>query len=110
MTGSVFIGLSLYALTTRRDLSMMGGILFAGLIVVVVGSIINLFLQTTALSFALSAIGAVVFSGFIVFETQQLKAAPWATAPSVAALSMYLSVINLFLSLLRILGILSEEE
>ena len=110
MTGAVFTGLTFYSLTTKRDLSIMSGMLFAGLIVLVVGGVINLFLQSTALSFAMSAAGSVIFAGYILYETQQLKAQPWAVAPSVAALSMYLNVINLFTSLLRLLGILRGDD
>lgn len=110
MTGAVFIGLSFYAMTTRRDLSMMSGMLFAGLIVLLVGSLLNLFFHSTAVSFALSACGSVIFAGYILYETQQLKANPGAVAPSVAALSMYLNVVNLFLSLLRLLGIMGGED
>ncbi|MEO5363609.1 MAG: Bax inhibitor-1/YccA family protein [Magnetococcus sp. DMHC-8] len=110
MTGAVFVGLSLYALTTRRDLSMMGGMLFAGLIVLLVGGLLNLFFHSTAVSFALSACGSVIFAGYILYETQQLRDNPGAVAPSVAALSMYLNVVNLFLSLLRLLGILGGED
>lgn len=110
MTGAVFTGLSFYALTTRRDLSMMGGMLFAGLIVLIVGGLLNLFFHSTAVSFALAAGGSVIFSGYILFETQRLRADPWGEAPSVAALSMYLNVVNLFLSLLRLLGILGGDD
>ncbi|MBF0296082.1 MAG: Bax inhibitor-1/YccA family protein [Magnetococcales bacterium] len=110
MTGAVFTGLTFYSLTTKRDLSMMSGMLFAGLIVLVVGGLINLFLHSTALSFAISAAGCVIFAGYILFETQQLKAQPWAVSPPVAALSMYLNVVNLFTSLLRLLGILGGDE
>ena len=110
MTGAVFIGLTFYAFTTRRDLSMMGGMLFAGLIVLVVGSLLNLFFHSTAVAFALSAVGSVIFAGYILYETQQLKNNPGAIAPSVAALSMYLNILNLFLSLLRLLGILGGED
>ena len=110
MTSAAFGGLTLYALTTRRDLSMLGGIMFAGLIVLVVGGLLNLFFHSTALAFAMSAGGAVIFSGFILYETQQLRANPGAVAPSVAALSMYLNILNLFLSLLRLLSILSRDD
>ena len=110
MTGAAFVGLSFYAVTTRRDLSMLGGMMFAGLIVLVVGGLLNIFFQSTAVAFALSACGAVIFCGFILYETQQLKANPGAVAPSVAALSMYLNILNLFLSLLRLLGIMGGDD
>lgn len=104
MTGGVFTGLTFYALTTKRDLSMMSGMLFAGLMVILVGGLINLFVQSSIVSLAMAAMGAVIFSGFIVYETQQLKQAPWVIPPAVAALSMYLNILNLFLDLLRLLA------
>lgn len=110
MTGAAFGGLSFYALTTKKDLSGIGGMLFAGLIVLIVGGLVNLFLQSTALSFAFSAVGAVIFSGLILWETQQLRNNPWAIPPSAAALSMFLNVFNLFLSLLRLLGLMGGED
>ncbi|MBF0184288.1 MAG: Bax inhibitor-1/YccA family protein [Magnetococcales bacterium] len=110
MTGAVFAGLTVYALTTRRDLSVMNGILFAGLIVLLVGGLLNLFFHSSALSFAMAAIGSVIFSGYVLVETQELKSNPWAMAPSVAALSMYLNVVNLFMSLLRLLGFVNGED
>ncbi|MEO5346322.1 MAG: Bax inhibitor-1/YccA family protein [Magnetococcus sp. YQC-9] len=110
LTGAIFTGLSAYSLATKRDLSMMSGLLFAGLIVVVIGGLINLFVQSSAMAFALSAAGSVIFAGYILFETQQLKENPWAVSPSVAALSMYLNVVNLFTSLLRLLGLLGGDE
>lgn len=110
MTGAAFGGITVYAFTTRRDLSGMGGMLFAGLIVLVVGGLINLFVQSTGMAFALSGMGALIFSGYLLYETQQLKQNPGLVAPSVAALSLYLNIVNLFLSLLRILGILGSDE
>ncbi|MBF0142969.1 MAG: Bax inhibitor-1/YccA family protein [Magnetococcales bacterium] len=110
MTGAVFVGLTFHALTTRRDFSAMGGMLFAGLIVLLVGSLVNIFLQSTGLAFAVSAAGTLIFSGYILWETQQLKNHPWEVPPAAAALSLYLNVLNLFLSLLRLLGILSSDD
>jgi len=110
LTGVIFTALSLYAMTTKKDLSMMGGMLFAGLIIVIVGGLINLFVHSTAVAFAISAVGALVFSGYILYETQRLKMEPWGIAPSVAALSMYLNVVNLFMSLLQILGIFGRDD
>ncbi|MEO5332700.1 MAG: Bax inhibitor-1/YccA family protein [Magnetococcus sp. YQC-5] len=110
MTGAVFMGLSVYSLTTKRDLAMMNGMLFAGLIILLAGGLINLFLQSNAFAFAMSAIGSIIFAGYILYDTQQLKAHPWAVAPAVAALSMYLNVVNLFLSLLRLLDLLGDDK
>ncbi|MBF0195947.1 MAG: Bax inhibitor-1 family protein, partial [Magnetococcales bacterium] len=99
-----------YAMVAKKDFSWMGGMLFAGLIVVILGGLINMFVGSTAMSFGLSAVGALVFSGLILWETQQLRNNPWAMPPTVAALSMYLNVLNLFISLLQILGILNSED
>ncbi len=110
MTGAAFFGLSFYALTTKRDLSMMHGLLFSGLIVLVVGMVINLFIQSSAIMFAMSAIGAVIFCGMILYDTQRLRTQPWAEAPSVAALSMFLNVYNLFIFLLRLLGFVGGDD
>ena len=109
LTGGIFIGLTFYAMVAKKDFSWMGGMRFAGLMVVVLGSIINIFIESTAMRFGLSAIGALVFSGLILWETQQLRNNPWAVPPTVAALSMYLNVVNLFVSLLQILGILGGD-
>jgi modulator of FtsH protease len=110
LTGGIFIGLTFYAMTTKKDFSWMGGMLFAGLIVVILGGLINMFVGSTAMSFGISAIGALIFSGLILWETQQLRNNPWAMPPTVAALSMYLNVLNLFISLLQILGILGSDD
>ncbi|OSM00018.1 hypothetical protein MAIT1_00423 [Magnetofaba australis IT-1] len=111
MTGAAFGGLSMYALTTKRDLSMLGGMLMAGVIVLIVGGLLNAFLfQSGAMQFAMAAMGAVIFSGIIVWETQQLKNQPWAIPPGSAALSMYINLFNLFISLLQILGIMGGDD
>lgn len=110
LTAIIFFGLTFYAMTAKKDFSMMGGMLFSGLLIVVVGGLVNLFIHSSAISFAISAVGALVFSGFILYETQRLKMQPWAIAPSVAALSMYLNVVNLFTSLLQILGIFGKDD
>jgi modulator of FtsH protease len=110
LTGGIFIGLTFYAMVTKKDFSWMGGMLFAGLIIVVLGSLINIFVGSTAMAFGISAIGALVFSGLILWETQQLRNNPWAVPPTVAALSMYLNVLNLFISLLQVLGIMGRDE
>ncbi|MBF0283373.1 MAG: Bax inhibitor-1/YccA family protein [Magnetococcales bacterium] len=109
-TGAAFGGLTLYSLTTRRDLSRMGGILFAGLIVLIVGGLVNMFVQSSAMVFALSAGGAVIFSGLILWETQQYKENPWALPPAAAALSLYLNVFNLFLNLLQLFGLFGGKD
>jgi modulator of FtsH protease len=110
LTGVTFAVLTVYAMQTRRDLSGMGSMMFAGLVVLVVGGLVNLFLRLPMLSFALSAMGALIFSGYLLWETQRLKQQPWVVPAPVAALSMYLNVLNLFLSLLQLLGFASRDD
>lgn len=111
MTGVAFGGLTFYSLTTRKDLSWMGGMLFAGLIVLIVGSLINhFFMQSTAMGFAMAGMGAMIFSGLILWETQTLKAHPWMVPPASAAASLFLDILNLFLVLLQLLGIMNSDD
>ncbi|MBF0159729.1 MAG: Bax inhibitor-1/YccA family protein [Magnetococcales bacterium] len=110
LTGAVFTVMTFYALTAKRDFSAMGGILFAGMIIILVGGIANLFIQAPALTFAISAMGAFIFSGYLLWETQQLKNNPGVMSPAVAALSLYINILNLFISLLQLLGIFSKDD
>ncbi|MBF0186358.1 MAG: Bax inhibitor-1/YccA family protein [Magnetococcales bacterium] len=110
MTGGIFLGLTFYALTTKRDFSFMGGMLFAGLIVLIVGGLINMFVQSTVMAMAFSAMGAMIFSGLILWETQTLKENPWALHPAAAAFSMFLNVFNLFINLLQLLGLMGGGD
>jgi hypothetical protein len=113
ITAAAFGGLSLYGYTTKKNLSGFGTFLIMGLIGLIVASLVNMFLQSSALGFAISVIGVLIFSGLIAFDTQRLKfeysyIAGDGTAMSVAtsfgALSLYLNFINLFQFLLAFLG------
>jgi len=107
-----FAGLSLYGYTTRRDLSAYASFLMIGLIGVVLASLVNLFFHSTALQFALSVIGVLVFAGLTAYDTQSIKElyiagddAGVATRKSVmGALRLYLDFLNLFLLLLQLFG------
>ncbi|MBF0621504.1 MAG: Bax inhibitor-1/YccA family protein [Magnetococcales bacterium] len=110
MTAGGFLGLSAYAMTTKKDFSRWGGILFAGVIAVLVGGVVNMFLQSSALMFAMSAAGSVIFSALILFDTQQLRNNPWAIPPTVGALTLYLNIINLFIFLLQLMGFLGGDD
>ncbi|RUW21606.1 MULTISPECIES: Bax inhibitor-1/YccA family protein [unclassified Mesorhizobium] len=111
-TAAAFGGLSLYGYTTRRDLSGFGSFLLMGLIGVIVASVINLFLQSSALTFAVSAIGVLVFAGLTAYDTQNIKEMYYdGDAADVAgrkatmgALKLYLDFINLFTFLLQFMG------
>ena len=105
----MFGAMSIYGLVTKRDLTSWGSFFFMGLIGVLICSVINLFLRSSALGFAVSIIGVFVFLGLTAWDTQKLKA--YATAPElrenlaiIGALALYLDFINLFLMLLRLFG------
>ncbi|MFC3630808.1 Bax inhibitor-1/YccA family protein [Paracoccus angustae] len=109
---AMFAGMSLYGYTTRRDLSKFGSFLIMGLIGVIIASIINIFLGSTALQFAVSIIGILVFVGLTAWDTQAIKAAynehhDAETQHKLAvmgALSLYLNFINIFQLLLSLTG------
>jgi len=107
-TGIIFLGLSGYALTSKRDFSFMGGFLFAGMMVLVLAMIANIFLQMPALSLAVSGGIIMVMSGFILFDTSRIVSGG-ETNYIMATYGLYLSLFNIFISLLNILGIMSDE-
>ena len=108
-TGIIFLGLSGYALTSKRDFSFMGGFIFAGLMVVVLAMIANLFLQMPALSLAVSAGIILLMSAFILFDTSRIVRGG-ETNYIMATYGLYLSIFNIFISLLQILGIMGGDE
>lgn len=108
-TGIIFLGLSGYALTSKRDFSFMGGFLFAGMMVLVIASLANIFLQMPALSLAVSGGIILVMSGFILFDTSRIIRGG-ETNYIMATFGLYLSIFNIFISLLQILGIMSGDD
>ena len=105
----MFGAMSIYGMVTKRDLTSLGSFMFMGLIGIVICSVVNIFLKSSALGFAISFIGVFVFLGLTAYDTQKLKA--YATAPQLrenlavyGALALYLDFINLFLMLLRLFG------
>ncbi len=107
-TGIIFLGLSGYALTTRKDFSFMGGFLFAGMLVVFIAALANIFLEMPALSLAISGAVIMLMSGFILFQTGQIINGG-ETNYIMATYSLYLSIFNILISLLQILGFMSDE-
>jgi len=106
-TAIIFLGLSGYALTTQRDFSFLGGFLFAGIIVLVLASIASFFLQMPGLNLAISAAAIMIFSGFLLFETSRIVNGG-ETNYVLATSSIFLSIYNIFTSLLHLLGIASD--
>ncbi|MEO9167390.1 MAG: Bax inhibitor-1/YccA family protein [Aestuariivirga sp.] len=112
ITAAAFASTSLYGYTTKRDMTGFGSFLFMGLIGIVIASVVNIFLQSSAMSFALSVIGVLVFTGLTAWDTQQIKTMYYSTSGEASigksavmgALRLYLDFINLFMSLLRLMG------
>ena len=107
-TAVIFIGLSAYALMTKKDFSFLGGMLFAGFMVVIVAALANLFLQIPALQLAISAAVILIMSGFILFHTSRIINGG-ETNYIMATAGLYLSIYNIFVSLLQILGIFGSD-
>ena len=112
ITAASFGALSLYGYTTKRDLSGMGSFLFMGLIGLILASVVNIFLGSTALQFAISVIGVLIFAGLTAYDTQDIKnmyyegdSADSAGRKAImGALRLYLDFINMFMFLLQFLG------
>ena len=107
-TGIIFLGLSAYALTTRRNFNFMGGFLFVGMLVVIGASLANIFLAMPALSLAVSAVVVMLMSGFILFDTSRMVNGGMDNY-ILATVSLYMNIFNLFISLLQILGLMRDE-
>ena len=112
ITAGTFGAMSLYGYTTKRDLSKFGSFLFMGLIGIIIASLVNLFLHSTALQFAISIIGVLVFVGLTAYDTQQIKEMYWEADDRethgkkaiMGALRLYLDFINLFMMLIQLFG------
>ncbi|HEX8884957.1 MAG TPA: Bax inhibitor-1/YccA family protein, partial [Noviherbaspirillum sp.] len=107
-TAAIFLALSAYALTTKRDLSFMGGFLMVGVLVAFLAGLAALFLNMTALSLAVSAVFVLLMSGMILYETNNIVRGG-ETNYVLATLSLFVSIFNLFTSLLHLLGFTSKE-
>jgi FtsH-binding integral membrane protein len=117
IASAMFAAMSLWGYTTQRDLSSMGSFLIMGLFGIIIASIVNLFLGSSALQFAISVIGVLVFTGLTAYDTQRIKElyqTSYGMQESnqklavMGALSLYLNFINLFMMLLHLLG--SQRE
>ncbi|MHA1598375.1 MAG: Bax inhibitor-1/YccA family protein [Alphaproteobacteria bacterium] len=112
ISAGTFAGMSLYGYTTKRDLSGMRSFLMMGLIGIIIASIVNMFLQSSAMHFVISVVGVLVFVGLTAYDTQKIKSlymeADGAEVMSkkaiMGALTLYLDFINLFIMMLRLFG------
>ncbi|NOY71604.1 MAG: Bax inhibitor-1/YccA family protein [Gammaproteobacteria bacterium] len=108
-TAAIFLALSGYALTTKRDFSWMGGMLVAGFVVVLIAALANIFFQMPALSLTISAVVIMIMSGFILYDTSRIIHGG-ETNYIMATVGMYLSIYNIFVSLLSLLGAFSSDD
>ena len=112
ITAGTFGAMSLYGYTTKRDLTKLGGFLFMGLIGIIIASIVNIFVGSSALQFAISVIGVLVFVGLTAYDTQNIKNMYYggdseeigSKKALMGALKLYLDFINLFILLLQLFG------
>jgi FtsH-binding integral membrane protein len=112
ITAAAFASLSLYGYTTKKSLSGMGSFLFMGLVGIIIASLVNIFLQSSAMEFVISVLGVLIFAGLTAYDTQRLKemyfvgydSTSLAKLSLMGALSLYLTFINLFLFLLQLFG------
>lgn len=113
ITAGTFGAMSIYGYTTKRDLSGFGSFLMMGVIGLIIASLVNIFLQSSALQFAVSVIGVLVFTGLTAYDTQKIKHMYYqlqasgevmAKAAITGALTLYLDFINIFISLMQLLG------
>lgn len=108
-TGAVFLALSAWALTTRRDFSVMGGFLFAGMVVALLAGLAAVFLQIPALGLAVSAMVALLSAGLILVETSRIVHGGESNYV-LATVGLYVSIFNLFTSLLSLFGLGGSDE
>jgi uncharacterized protein len=112
ISAATFAAMSLYGYTTGRDLSRFGAFLFMGLIGIIIAGVANIFVRSSALQFAVSVIGVIVFTGLTAYDTQRIKQIYLASDPAemttkkaiIGALALYLDFINLFIMLLQLTG------
>lgn len=112
MTAGMFGAMSLYGYTTKRDLSKMGSFLMMGLIGIIIAMVVNIFLQSSALSFAISVIGVLIFVGLTAFDTQKIKemynqlddSEVMGKKAIMGALTLYLDFLNMFIFMLMLFG------
>lgn len=112
ISAAAFAGLSLYGYTTKRNLSAMGSFLIMGLFGLIIASLVNIFMQSSAMQFAISVLGVGIFAGLTAYDTQTIKEMYYegddrttmGRKAIMGALNLYMDFINLFIMLLRLMG------
>jgi len=109
LTSIAFGGLSIFAMNTKKDYTTMGKMLFITLIIIVVAGLLNIFFHSPLLQLGIAVVSSVLFSFFILYDTQNIIQGNYST-PIEGAIALYLDFFNLFISLLQILGIFGDED
>ena len=109
-TGGLVLALSAYAWTTKRDLSGLGSYLSMALIGVIIASLAGIFISAPVFHLVLASLTAILFSGFVLYDVQQVKHAHAGADPILLAIDIYLDILNLFLALLRILTYFTSDD
>jgi modulator of FtsH protease len=109
LTSIAFGALSLFAMNTKKDYTTMGKMLIITLIIVIVAGLLNIFFHSPLLQLTIAVVSSVLFSFFILYDTQNIIQGNYGT-PIEGAIALYLDFLNLFISLLQILGIFGEED
>jgi FtsH-binding integral membrane protein len=112
ISASMFLAMSLYGYTTKKDLTSWGSFLIMGLFGIIIASLVNMFIHSAGMGFAISVIGVLIFTGLTAYDTQKIKemySESWGAVANgklalMGALNLYLDFINLFLMMLRLLG------
>lgn len=114
ITAGMFAALAFYGYVTKRDLSAMGSFMFMGLVGIIIASLVNFFLKSSAMAFVINVLGVLIFAGLTAYDNQKIREmgeeAPFDDAVAIrrgailGALTLYLDFINLFLFLLRLVG------
>ncbi|UFJ40967.1 Bax inhibitor-1/YccA family protein [Brevibacillus humidisoli] len=111
LTAGIFVGLAAYAYVSKRDFSFLGGMLFAGLIGLILLQVLNLFLPLgSGMQMLMASAGVLIFSGYILYDISNYKHGVAEEDIPLAVISLYLDFINLFLSLLRLLGLFGGND
>lgn len=108
-TGVIFLGLSAYALTTRKNFNFLGGFLFAGILILLVATVANFFLELTAMSLAISSVAILIFSGYILYDTSRMVHGH-ETNYITATVNLYINIWMLFMNLVNLLMALSGND
>jgi modulator of FtsH protease len=108
-TGVIFLTLSGYALTTRKNFSFMGGFLITGMVVVLIAALANIFLAIPALSLGISSVVIMIMSGFILYDTSRMIHEPHGNY-LMMTVNLYLNIFNIFINLLNLLAALSGRD